>query len=198
MSPFLVALRKLAASVDVLASTLPPPGAAHVIGTARPPALLAAAGHAPTRLPPPPRLPGHDVLKGVPKLKALGEMLKRAVDELQKVGAISPEQARVSLNRLDSIEAEKPTVGQVARYGALGAGAGALSKGVSSMIEHGHMAAPRALLGAGAAGAIGMGAVPLIRRAMDRHSEKSTLKKFMGQEHIGSYAQSPPATPVAP
>ncbi len=167
--------------------------------TARPQAAAQALGHAITRLPPPPRVPA-GIMNDIPPLKpmrSLGEMLKRAFwDELLKMGAISPEQARRSLDRLDSLESSSPTAGQLGRYGALGATAGALTKGVSGAIEHGHLPTGRALLGGAAAGAIGMGTVPLIRRALDRHSEIGTLKKFMGQEHAGTYAKNPPASPT--
>jgi hypothetical protein len=103
-------------------------------------------------------------------------------DELVKLGAISDDQARASLDRLDSLEKSKPTGGQVARYGALGAGAGALGKAVSHSIEHGKMPVGRGLGGAAAAGAIGMGAMPLLRSSLDRRAEMGRLKKYMGQE----------------
>ena len=104
------------------------------------------------------------------------------MDELAKLGAISDEQARRSLDRYDALEKAKPTVGQVGRYGALGAGAGALSKTISTSIEHGRMPTGRAALGAAAAGAVGMGAVPLIRGALDRHAEKKVLKSYINQQ----------------
>jgi hypothetical protein len=113
--------------------------------------------------------------------------------ELEKVGAVSADQARRSLDRLDTLEQNKPTVGQVARYGTLGAGAGALTKGISSVVEHGKLPTSRAALASGAAGAIGMGAVPLLRSALDRRAETGTLKKFMAgtEQHAGDYAKSP-------
>jgi hypothetical protein len=103
-------------------------------------------------------------------------------DELEKLGAISDEHARRSLDRLDQLDKNKPTVGQVGRYGALGAGAGALGHVVSRAIEGGgHAVTRRSALGAAAAGAIGMGAVPLVRGALDRHAEKKTLKAYLDQ-----------------
>lgn len=100
--------------------------------------------------------------------------------ELMKLGAVSDDQARRSLDRLDQLEKNAPTGGQVARYGVLGAGAGALSHAVSRTIEKGHFS-PRSVAGAAAAGAIGMGAVPLVRGVLDRHAEKKTLKNYLAQ-----------------
>lgn len=113
------------------------------------------------------------------------------MDELAKLGAISDEQARRSLDRYDALEKAKPTVGQVGRYGALGAGAGALTNMVKHTIEHGRMPSVRGALGSAAAGAIGMGAVPLIRGALDRSAERKTLKNYLTQEHVGNYASNP-------
>ena len=72
-------------------------------------------------------------------------------DELEKLGAISDDQARRSLDRLDQLDKNKPTPGQVGRYGALGAGAGATSsvapsKEVSARLR---VALPWALLSRG-------------------------------------------------
>lgn len=101
---------------------------------------------------------------------------------LEKLSAVSDEQARRSLDRLDQLEKNTPTGGQVARYGALGAGAGALGHVVSRAIEGGAKnITRRSALGAAAAGAIGMGGVPLVRGALDRHAEKKTLKSYLHQ-----------------
>jgi len=110
---------------------------------------------------------------------------------MAKLGAISDEQARRSLDRYDALEQAKPTAGQVGRYGALGAGAGALTHAVSRGLEGRSPITPRSLGGAAAAGAIGMGAVPLVRGMLDRAAEKGTLRKYMTQEHVGQYASNP-------
>ena len=103
-------------------------------------------------------------------------------DELLKLGAVSDEQARRSLDRLDQLEQNKPTTGQVARYGALGGAAGATMQAVGRAVEgtHGSIT-PRSLASAAATGAIGMGAMPLIRSALDRHTERKTLKAYLHQ-----------------
>lgn len=108
------------------------------------------------------------------------------LDELVKLGAVSDEEARRSLDRLDTLEKAAPTGWQVARYGTLGAGAGALGHIVSRAIEGGrNKPTLRSALGAAASGAIAMGAVPLVRGALDRRAERGTLKQYL---HQGSYA----------
>jgi hypothetical protein len=120
------------------------------------------------------------------------------LDELVKLGVISDEQARASLDRLESLEKNKPTGGQVARYGVLGAGAGAVGKAVSHSIEHGRLPVGRSLGGAAAAGAIGMGAMPLFRSSLDQRAEMGRLKKYMGQVHEGQYDKNQGAMTDAP
>jgi hypothetical protein len=113
------------------------------------------------------------------------------LDELVKLGAISDEQAQRSIDQLDALEKTKPTLGQVGRYGVLGAGAGMLGRTVSHGIEHGALPTRRALGGAAAAGAIGLGAVPIVRGALDRRANIGHLKKYMKQEHIGQFGKNP-------
>ena len=114
-------------------------------------------------------------------------------DELQKLGAISDAQAQSSVDRLHTFEKNKPTAGQAGRYGALGAAAGVLGRGISHGIEHGKLPTGRSALGAATAGAVSMGAVPLMRGALDRHAEVGTLKKYLHQEHAGEYGKNPGA-----
>lgn len=110
-------------------------------------------------------------------------------DELAKLGTVTSEDARRSLDRLDSLEKNRPTAGQVARYGGLGAVGGVAIGSVGNLIEHGtpfvHFpgATPRqkALsMAAGAAkGAISSGAIPLVRAHLDRRAEMGTLRRYM-------------------
>lgn len=113
-------------------------------------------------------------------------------DELTKLGAVSDEEARRSLDRYDQLEKQSPTPAQVGRYGALGAGAGALGHVMSRAIEGGvNKPTPRSALGAAASGALAMGAVPLVRGVLDRRAERRTLKDYLTQEHVGSYGKNP-------
>ena len=100
-------------------------------------------------------------------------------DELVKLGTISADDARRSMDRLDSLEKSKPNMGQIARYGALGATAGALTKGIGHAIEHGRLPTGRAAIGSAIGGAIGMGAMPLVRHHLDRRAEMGKLREFV-------------------
>lgn len=119
--------------------------------------------------------------------------------ELVKLNAVSAEDAEKSLERLDSLEKAKLTGGQVARYGALGAGVGAVTKAVTHHVEHGKLPKSRAMLGAAVGGASGMAAVPLIRSALDRHVEKGKLRKFLheGGEEKAAFAVSQYSGPLS-
>ena len=134
-------------------------------------------------------LPKEDHMLRAPRTGVATQKLSAIFDELEKLGAISDDQARRSLDRLDQLEKNTPTGGQVARYGALGAGAGALGHVVSRAIEGGAKnITRRSALGAAAAGAIGMGGVPLVRGALDRHAEKRVLRGYLHQpeEKVGA------------
>jgi hypothetical protein len=115
--------------------------------------------------------------------------------ELAKLGAVSEQEARRSLDRLDALEQAKPTVGQVGRYGALGAGAGAVTHMLGRAVEGNTKSpiTPRSVGSAALTGAIGMGAVPLVRGMLDRAAEKRTLRNYLSQEHVGEYGKNPGA-----
>jgi hypothetical protein len=126
--------------------------------------------------------------------------LTSVLDELEKLGFISDEQARRSLDQLDQLEKSKPTGGQVARYAGLGALAGpaigALGQAVKggrptgvSMLGHlagartpGTGDALRSVASNAVTGALTGGAVPLARGALDRQANISHLKKYLQQE----------------
>lgn len=109
-------------------------------------------------------------------------------DELVKLGAVSDDQAQAALDRLESLERSKPTVGQAVRYGTLGAGAGLATRGLGDVIEHGMQGAlsserflPRRYAAAAATGGLMAGAVPMMRSAWDRRAEKGKLKQYLSQ-----------------
>jgi len=121
--------------------------------------------------------------------------LDACLDELEKLGEsseISVEDARRSLDRLDTLERNRPTAKQVGRYAALGAVAGPAVGAVSNVIKGKSplnfstaegVSQLRGVLGESAKGALGMGAVPLVRGALDRQGEKKELRKFLEQEY---------------
>lgn len=125
-------------------------------------------------------------------------------DELAKVGAITDEQARASLDRLDTLERNRPTVQQVGRYATLGAVAGPamslagnlIKKGPRGALDFGGKTPLRGLLGDAAKGAIGGGLVPLARNQLDRRAEIGTLRTFMKQHELPSAAPGPAGTEV--
>lgn len=121
--------------------------------------------------------------------------------ELAKLGTISDEQAAKSLDRYESLERSSPTVRQGLRYAAIGAVAGPAIRAVGQAIRGGrrsgvsmlgHLAgadlpgtgnALRSLASNAAGGAIGSGAIPLIRGQMDRQAEMGTLKQYLSERH---------------
>lgn len=111
---------------------------------------------------------------------------------LVKGAAVSPEQARRSLDRLDTLEQNRPTLGQAARYGGIGAVGGAAIGALGNAIEHGAplkgTTVKQKALGAAAnavKGALGGGAIPLVRSQMDRRAEMGTLRRFMRENTQG-------------
>jgi hypothetical protein len=120
-------------------------------------------------------------------------------DELEKLGAISDEEAAASRRRLEVLEGKKPTVHQVARYAAIGALAkpaigalGAVIKGGrrEGIGQLGHLvgakapgtgAALRSLAERSATGALSAGAIPLVRTHFDRKAEQAKLKAYEAQ-----------------
>ena len=113
--------------------------------------------------------------------------LRAVVDELSKLGAISDDEARQSLDRLSTLEKNKPTVGQVGRYAGLGAAAGVATGAVGDLVSGNKLFnAPggriRGALGRAASGAIASGAIPLIRTHLDRRAEIGTLRKYVSEQ----------------
>lgn len=111
---------------------------------------------------------------------------KACFDELQKLGAVSTEQAQSALNRLDTLERNKATPQKAARYAAAGAVAAPLVSGVANAIKgkgfRGGLkgvAHIRDVLGDATKGAIGTGALPVIHQHLDRKAEEHTLRKFL-------------------
>lgn len=108
---------------------------------------------------------------------------QEAAGEVKPAGTISPEQAQQSLGRLKSLNASKPTFGQVARYGALGAAAAPLAGAVSNVIRgKPSFEGIREIAAKGVGGAITGGAVPLVRSHMDRNAEIGTLRKYLSEQ----------------
>lgn len=128
---------------------------------------------------------GHGYIKTLLTKKA---SMHSCLDELEKLGEssnISAEDARRSLDRLDTLEKNKPTGKQVARNMAVGAGAGvgigALGRAIAGAEPTGSKG--RLHLAAAATGALGAGAIPLFQQHLARDDEKAQLRKFIEQEY---------------
>lgn len=109
-------------------------------------------------------------------------------DELEKLGEVTADQARRSLDRLDSLERNKPTAGQVGRYAALGAVAGPAISAVGNVIKGKNPFEGatikdklRDVAAQAAKGSLSAGAVPLIRGHLDRRAEEGTLRSYLKQ-----------------
>jgi hypothetical protein len=120
------------------------------------------------------------------ELLAQGAVTPGQALALAKYAGVSPEHARRSLDRLDALEQSKPTAGQAARYGAIGGLGGAGIGAIGHLIESGSPlkgATTKAkvlnLAANTAKGALGGGAIPLIRNTMDRRAEMGTLRRYM-------------------
>jgi hypothetical protein len=123
--------------------------------------------------------------------------------DLAKHAEVSPEQARRSLDRLDTLERNKPDLKQVRRYATVGGLGGMGVKAIGNTIENYHptklpglkgklvglgAAAVkgkdtgekiRSLASMGVTGALGAGVIPLARSGTDRRAEVKTLRRYM-------------------
>lgn len=137
------------------------------------------------------------------KTAATGFERYAMLDELVELGALPPglalklaavteEQARSSLNRLDSLDRSKPTLRQVGRYGALGAVAAPVANIATNairgkpLLDAGtNIGKLREVAGRAAGGAITGGAIPLLRSHLDRKAELGTLKTYLNENNPG-------------
>lgn len=115
-----------------------------------------------------------------------------------KSSAVSVDEARRSMDRLDSLERSKPTIKQVGRYGTIGGLGGAGIGAVGNLIETGAAlkgATPKDkalnLASSAVKGALSGGALPLLRAHSDRHAEMGTLRKFMQQDKVAALGAAP-------
>jgi hypothetical protein len=101
----------------------------------------------------------------------------------RKTAAVSDEQAQAAVNRLETLERNRPTARQAARYGTIGAVAGPTINLIGSAITkknpYKDTTKLRGVLGDAAKGALAGGAVPLLRSHLDRGAEVNTLKSYL-------------------
>jgi len=117
-------------------------------------------------------------------------------EEGEKLGAISDQEAEHSLNRLEQLEAARPTPTQAGRYAAIGSVAGPLVRMATNkirgkaLLDFGQAPGVSALRGVAAdalGGAVMGGAVPLVRNSLDQRAEVGRLKSYLA----GHRAQEP-------
>lgn len=109
-------------------------------------------------------------------------------DELTKMAAVSDQAVLNSVKRLDKLEQDKPTVGQVGRAAGVGAALGPVASLAQRAIAGrkasgglGPYRGPRDLAASAVHGAIAGGFVPVLRRSVDQHAEKKTIKNYLNQ-----------------
>jgi hypothetical protein len=124
--------------------------------------------------------------------------MSSALLELNKLGAISDEEARGALEQLEALEKAKPGVGQVGRYALVGSVAGPTVSMAREMLRKGPKAGvaryfrdvtdsgKKGVLpyvhhaaGDAAAGAVTSGAIPLLRASLDRAATEHKLKTYL-------------------
>jgi hypothetical protein len=109
-------------------------------------------------------------------------MIGSFVDELAKLGAVSDEHAQRSLERLESLNKNRPTLGQVGRYGAIGAVAGPAIGALSNIVEKKPpLGSARAVAAQALKGGLSASAIPLARAHFDRRAELGTLNKYVSE-----------------
>jgi len=120
-------------------------------------------------------------------------VIKGFFDELEKLGAISDEQAQRSLDQLDQLEKNKPTLGQMGRYAGVGAIAAPVIGAIGDVIGGRPGGGLRGVASRAVTGGLSASAIPLARSALDRRASIGHLKKYMQQEHVGEYGKNPAA-----
>lgn len=126
-----------------------------------------------------------DMIRGIP-VHSLPKLAMRATfDELLKIGGISDAQAQAAVNRLDTLERNKPTLGQAARYGAIGGIAAPAVRLLTDAVRHGNPlhGGMRGLASDALGGALMSSAVPMARAYVDRSAEEKTLKRYLTAEN---------------
>lgn len=117
------------------------------------------------------------------------ERMPSALAEKVAVAPVTDDQARFSLDRLESLDRSKPTLRQVGRYGTLGAVAAPIASIATNAIRGKPLLDAgtsigklREVAGRAAGGAITGGAIPLLRSHLDRKAELGTLRSYMDQQ----------------
>jgi len=142
-------------------------------------------------------------------------MRDACLDELAKLGEVSPEEARRALDRLQDLERGQPTTEQALRYGTVGALAGpaigavgdvlagkkpfgaGFRVGATGVLEAvGKKQIARNIAADALRGGLTGGAIPIARHALDQAAEKGKLQRFMQQYEASQKTAPEPEVPV--
>lgn len=121
-------------------------------------------------------------------LGALAAQSVQARDRSEpKVAGVSDQAVMQSVDRLDKLKRDAPTVGQLGRAAGVGAVLGPVASLTQRAIAGRGAAGPtyrgvRDLAASAASGAIAGGLVPTIRRKVDQSAEKKTIKNYLNQQ----------------
>lgn len=115
-------------------------------------------------------------------------MITRFEACLLKLADVTRQEAQRSLERLEGIDAGRPTGGQLARGALVGSIAGPVASNLNRLIGKGEFHSPREIAGQIAGGLIMGTAVPLAKREVDAFAERKVLNDY-ASSHGGQLAQ---------
>lgn len=121
-------------------------------------------------------------------ISELGQLNAVTDEQLAKVAEVTREQAQTALGRLDELEHQRPTLGQLGRGALVGSMVGPVASNVNKLISKGEFHSPREMLGQIAGGAIFGTVTPLLKHKVETGTERHILKDYVGSGHEGRLA----------
>lgn len=108
--------------------------------------------------------------------------------QLAKVAEVTREQAQHAMERLDDLEHQRPTMGQLGRGALVGAMVGPIASNVSKLVSEGRFSKPREIAGQIAGGTIFGTATPLLKHKVETGTERRTLRNYIESGQAGRLA----------
>lgn len=118
----------------------------------------------------------------------LGELGAVTSGQLAKVAEVTREQASHALQRLDELEHQRPTAGQLGRGAIVGSLVGPIASNVSKLVSSGKLHTPREIAGQIAGGTIFGTATPLLKHKVETGTERRTLRDYVESGRGGRLA----------
>lgn len=109
----------------------------------------------------------------------LAELGAVTVGQLEKTAEVTREQAQHALTRLDELDHQRPTAGQLGRGALVGSIVGPIASNVGKLISEGRFSKPRDIAGQIASGTIFGTATPFIKHKVETGTERKTLKNYI-------------------